>query len=143
MKRVMIKLSIKKGIKRIDCMKKIKKEVVRDDTRKIAVKFAQMADKKKAENIVILNVKKLTFIADAFIIASIRNKKQGQAIALDMIAYSKKEGITNLGLEGYEEGNWILLDFGSTVIHLFNDKLREFYNLELLWGDATQIKWKR
>jgi ribosome-associated protein len=124
-------------------MKKIKKVVVVDDSRKIAVKLAQIADKKKAEDIVILNVRKLTFITDAFMIMSVKNKKQAQAIALDMAAYAKNEGITNLGLEGYEEGNWVLVDFGSVVIHIFNGKLREFYDLESLWGDATKIKWKR
>jgi len=109
----------------------------------LAIKFAKLADKKKADDIIILNLKKITFITDYFIVATGMNKKHNQAIAMDLIEQAKALGVAKLGLQGYEEGNWVLVDFGWVVIHLLNEQLREFYNLESIWGGATKINWKK
>lgn len=72
-------------------------------------------------------------------ICSVKNKKQAQAIAQEMI---EKYKLKLYGLEGYEEGTWILLDFGDVVVHLFQEQLREFYNLEFLWSHASRVRWR-
>lgn len=102
-----------------------------------------MADRKKGEDIIILNIGKLTFIADYFVIVSGRHKKQNQAIAQELMDKSRALGVKPLGAQGYEEGSWVLIDFGSVVFHIMHNSLRDFYNLENIWADAPRIRWQR
>jgi len=105
---------------------------------KVANLIANLAADKKALDVIVLEVGKVSVIADYFIIASGRNKNQVQAIADHIIAELKKEGLQILHKEGYAEGLWTLLDYGSVVVHLFQQEERRFYNLERLWGHAPQ-----
>lgn len=102
-----------------------------------------MADEKKAVDIVVLDVNKLTFITDYFVICSGINKRQIQSIANDIEQKMAALSIHRLGIEGFNEAKWILLDYGGDVIvHLFDKETRTFYDLELLWGDAPKVKWQ-
>jgi ribosome-associated protein len=113
-------------------------------SRKLAIALAKLADKKKAKDILVLQVKKLIFITDYFLIASGTNKKQTQAIADDIMFQAKHTLNANLlSKQGYEEGTWIVLDLGDVIIHIMHENLRGFYELELLWGDAPQVKWHK
>ena len=117
--------------------------ITRETSRNEAVWLAGLAKKKKAADIVILNIGKLVVLADYFVILSGRNKKQNQAIALELMVQAKAGGLRLVGREGYEEGSWVLLDFGSVVVHIFQESLRSFYNLEFLWSEAPRIRWDK
>ena len=110
--------------------------------RDIAITCARIADDKKAENVVVLNIRKLTFITDYFVIATAFNKRQLQAIADDVEKRMKQEALRCLGREGYAEAIWILMDYGQVVLHLFDEEARKTYDLEVLWGDAPRVRWK-
>jgi ribosome-associated protein len=95
---------------------------------------------KKAENLVVLDVREMTSVADAFIICSGRSNRQVQAIAEHIQAELKKQHKKPLSVEGLNEGHWALLDYGDVIIHIFYEPIRLFYDLEGLWMDARRIK---
>ena len=94
---------------------------------------------KKSVLIRVLNVRGLTSIADDFILATTRNKKQAQAAADEVEEKAGEIGLHTLRREGYQEGDWILLDFGDVIVHIFYHESRGFYDLEGLWHDAPKI----
>ena len=112
------------------------------DTGEIAILCARIADGKKAEDIIIFDMRKLSSIADYFVICSGFNKRQLQSIAAEIEQKLQSLGIRWLGREGYADALWILMDYGDAVIHLFDKEKRRFYDLELLWGDAPRLPWK-
>jgi ribosome-associated protein len=94
---------------------------------------------KKAQNVIALDVKELTSIADTFIICSGRSSRQTAAIADHIQAELKKIGLKPLSVEGQTNGHWILMDYGDVIIHIFYEETRKFYNIEGLWTDARRI----
>jgi len=94
---------------------------------------------RKATNMVVLDVADLTSYADVFIICSGRSNRQVSAIADFIKTDLKKHKIKPLSVEGAKDGHWVLLDYGHVIIHVFYEPVREFYNLEGLWGDAKRI----
>ena len=107
----------------------------------MAITCAEIADEKKAQDIVVLDISKLTFIAEYFVICTGINERQLQTIADETKAKLKKRSIQNIGIEGYNEAKWILMDYGDVIVHLFSKEMRSFYELELLWGDAPKVTW--
>ncbi len=97
---------------------------------------------KKAIDLVVLDLRKLSSIADVFIICSGRSNRQVSAIAEHIQVDLKKHGITPLSVEGKNEGHWVLLDYGHVIIHIFYEPIRSFYDLEGLWIDAERIETK-
>jgi ribosome-associated protein len=97
---------------------------------------------KKAHQVVMLDVKALTTVADTFIICSARSNRQVTAIAEFISRYLKKQGKKALNIEGGKEGHWVLMDYGDVIIHIFLEPLRSFYDLEGLWVDARRITTK-
>ena len=95
---------------------------------------------KKAENLVVLDVREMTSVADAFIICSGRSNRQVQAIAEYIQSDLKKQHKKPLSAEGLTEGHWALLDYGDVIIHIFYEPVRLFYDLEGLWMDARRVK---
>ena len=91
---------------------------------------------KKGVLIKVLNVRDLTSIADYFILASTRNKKQSQAAADAVEDKMAEKKVHCLRKEGYREGYWILLDFGDVIVHIFTDDERRHYELDSLWSEA-------
>jgi ribosome-associated protein len=94
---------------------------------------------RKAENILVLDVQKLTSVADAFLICSGRSNRQVTAIADSVQRALKKQGIKPLHVEGKTDGHWVLMDYGHVIIHIFYETVREFYDLEGLWRDAERV----
>jgi ribosome-associated protein len=94
---------------------------------------------KKAVNVVALDVSELTSIADVFIICSGRSNRQVSAIADHIERELRKEKIRPLSVEGASEGQWVLMDYGNVIIHVFFESVRDFYDLEGLWSDARRI----
>ena len=70
------------------------------------------------------------------------SRRQGNAIASEIDQAMKKQGEAKLGLEGSEEGHWILIDYGDFVVHIFSPDDRRYYSLEEIWGDAPQLDWQ-
>jgi len=108
----------------------------------VACTCAHVADERKAEQIVVLNVGPLAFFTDYFVIATGRNKRQINAIAEDILQRLKGLGQLPLGVEGEAEAGWVLIDLGDAVVHLFSPQARELYDLELLWGEAERACWR-
>lgn len=101
--------------------------------------FIQAALEKKAEDIVVMDVRGLTSIADAFIICSGRSNRQVGAIADQIQRFLKQRSIKPLSVEGQSDGHWVLMDYGHVIIHVFYDETRRFFDLEGLWVDAKRI----
>lgn len=94
---------------------------------------------KKAINVVALDVREITSIADAFIICSGRSNRQVSAIAEHVERQMRSHKTKPLSVEGSQEGQWALMDYGHVIIHVFLESVREFYDLEGLWRDARRI----
>jgi len=94
------------------------------------------ADEKKARDIVQMDMVGLMSTNDYFIICSANTATQVRAIADNIEEKMEEAGVNFLHKEGYREGEWVLLDYGDTVAHIFQQDAREYYALERLWGDA-------
>lgn len=109
-------------------------------SKKLSLITAEAALEKKAYDILILEIRELTSIADFFVICSGKSDRQVQAIATNIETELRKRGIKPLGIEGFREGRWVLLDYGDVVVHVFYAPVRAFYDLEGLWADAPRLK---
>jgi len=101
--------------------------------------FIQAVLGRKALQVVALDVRELTSIADVFIICSGRSNRQVSAIAEHIERELRRHKIKPLSVEGTGEGHWVLMDYGNVIIHVFFESVREFYDLEGLWSDARRI----
>jgi ribosome-associated protein len=100
---------------------------------------AEAADNKKAFDILILDLRRLTYITDYFVICSGSNTTQVSAIS-DWIGQSlAQKGVHPSHIEGQPEASWVLMDFGDVVVHIFDDQTRLHYALEKLWGEALRV----
>ncbi|MDO8603758.1 MAG: ribosome silencing factor [Candidatus Omnitrophota bacterium] len=105
-----------------------------------ALLVAELAKAKLAEDVVILDMRKVSSITDFFVIANASSTKRCQTIAENIeIGLSEKKELVSK-IEGYKEGLWVLIDAYDVVAHIFYGDIRKFYNLEGLWGDAPRIK---
>ena len=104
-----------------------------------AVQCAALALDKKAVNVRILEIRQISTIADYLVLATGHSDKQTQAIAESVRLGLKKYGKT-LDIEGVREGNWIVIDYGDVILHVFKDEIRRYYNLDELWSDAPEIE---
>ena len=103
---------------------------------------ARAASAKKAENTVILDVGGVLAITDAFVITNGNNRRQVLTIAEEVEAQVKAVGGPSpIRVEGLTDAQWVLLDYGDFVVHVFLDDVRRYYDLERLWGDAAVIAW--
>lgn len=110
------------------------------DALEIAKACAKAADDKKAGNLVILDVRKLTSFADFFVICSAPSDRQVSAIAGNVEDELRKCGVKAIGVEGLETCSWVLADFGDVIFHCFTDAARDYYDLEGFWIDAPRIE---
>ena len=108
--------------------------------RDLALLCAAAALDKKGEDPVLLQVSQLTGYADYFLLVSGRSTRQATSVGENVARVCKKAGRPALGMEGLKEGRWILLDFGEVVVHVFHRPVREFYDLDSLWGDAPRVE---
>ena len=94
---------------------------------------------KKAENLCVLDLRELSSFTDFFLIMHGNSSRQNAAVAEAVEASLKPAGFRPLSVEGRETGEWVLLDYGSLVVHVFSPAARERYSLEKLWGDAPRL----
>jgi ribosome-associated protein len=94
---------------------------------------------RKAEDLCVLDLRDLTSFTDFFIVTNGNSSRQNAAIAEAVEAELKAAGLRPLSVEGRESAEWILLDYGSLVVHVFSRAARDHYSLEKLWGDAFRL----
>jgi len=114
-------------------------------SKNLARVIAQAAHDTKAKEITVLDLSKISGFTDYFVIASGTSDRQVQAICDNMLAAMHKKDekpVHPLGVEGYQKGHWILIDFGSVIAHIFYEEVRNFYALEKLWGDAPRVRFQ-
>ena len=97
------------------------------------------AEDKKAIDTRVLDIREISIIADYFVICSGRSAPQVQAIAENIREQLEKESVSVSHQEGFQEGTWVLLDYGDVIVHVFQEAERQFYKLERLWGDAPVV----
>lgn len=108
------------------------------EIREQVLALCEVLDNKKALDILAVNVADKTIIADWFIIASGRSTTQVKALCDESEEKAAERGLIARRKEGYQEGRWIVVDFGTILVHLFHPEEREYYNLERLWVDDPQ-----
>ena len=110
------------------------------ESSELAHLIASFSIEKKAENVNILNLTEITTITDYFVICSADTDIQVKSIGDHIKNELKKQDIKIWHLEGYQQGEWLLLDLVDVVVHIFQPETREFFGLEKLWGDAKITK---
>lgn len=103
-----------------------------------ALRAAEAAEAKRAESVVVLDLRPLTLVADYFVICTSTSRVQMRAV-VDHVADALADTGVRAVREGDETGQWVLLDFGDVVVHVFGPEARAFYRLERLWGDAEVV----
>ena len=100
--------------------------------------LTRSALEKKAYDLVVLEVRDLTSIADYFIVCSGRSDRQVQSIAQGLDENAREEGFKPFAVEGTQRGHWVLMDFSDVIVHVFYEPVREFYDLDGLWSHAPR-----
>ncbi len=108
----------------------------------VARTIARIASEKKAKDIKAYNLEGLTLIADSFILCTVMSKPQQKAVFDAVYEELKAKGIVPLSTEGSFQDNWMVMDYGSVVFHIFRQKARDYYDLDGMWGDAPAIELK-
>jgi ribosome-associated protein len=103
---------------------------------------ARIADDNRGKDILLLDLRKATALVDYFVIVTAPSRRQSHAIADEIVQEMKRRGEVKLGVEGSEEGRWVLVDYGDFVVHIFSPEARAYYALEEIWGDAERLEWQ-
>jgi len=101
--------------------------------------FSALAIEKKARRPRVLDVGSLTSYTNFLLIVTATSDRHSRALADYFIEVAKEHKVKSLGMEGYDPGQWILLDFGDVIVHIFQETTREYYDLDGLWIDATSV----
>jgi ribosome-associated protein len=112
-------------------------------TREFVLAAAELAEGRHCSDIVVLDLQGKSPATDYFVIATGTSGRQMRTVADEISEEARKHGLQRFGRAGYEQARWILLDFIDVVIHIFDDEYRDYYDLELLWGDAERLNWQR
>lgn len=107
-----------------------------------AKEAARIAEEMHAEEVVILDLRGISSVADFFVIGTGTSDRQMRAIAEEIEHIGRAVGQKPYSRSGYDSPSWLLLDYVDVVIHLFDPAKRYYYDLELLWGDAPRIEWR-
>lgn len=109
------------------------------DAAELAHRIVEIASDKKGNDIVMLRMAEVTSMADFFVICSGRSDRQVAALSGAIVDELRDDGIRPLGIEGRGSSRWVLLDYGTVIVHVFAPEEREYYGLERLWGKAVQV----
>jgi len=104
--------------------------------------LARLSNQKKALDVVVLDVREVCNFTDFFIIATAQSPTHLKALVDSLREESKQRDIALLGVDGYGSTNWVVMDFGEIIFHLFVPEARQFYQLERLWADAPLFSWQ-
>jgi len=109
--------------------------------RRFAAAAARVAAQDHCEDVVVLDLRGISQVCDYFVIATGTSDRQMRAATDHIEQLAREHNDKPFQTSGYEEGTWIVSDYIDVVIHIFNDELRAYYDLDSLWGDAPQIEW--
>jgi ribosome-associated protein len=115
----------------------------RDAARKLAIGAARMAEDGNCRDIVVLDLRGISPVTDYFVICTGTSDRQLRTVAGDIEAYGREADQRVWHVAGREAATWILMDFVDVVVHLFDQRHREYYDLELIWGGAPRVRWRR
>ncbi len=116
-----------------------RKEKVADATKAFALAAAKVAAERHCSNITVLDLRGKSPATDYFVIATGTSNRQMRTVADEISEAAREQGLQRFGRAGYEQARWILLDYVDVVIHIFDSEYRDYYDLELLWGDADRL----
>ncbi|WP_254174165.1 ribosome silencing factor [Planktothrix pseudagardhii] len=114
-----------------------------DSSRETALVAARAADDRKADNILVLRVSEVSYLADYFVIVTGFSQAQLRAISQaisDQVELELQR--PPLRIEGQNDGNWVLMDYGDVIVHILLPEERDFYKLEAFWGHAERVRWQ-
>lgn len=115
-------------------------ETAAERSLQLALAAARTADENRGQDIVVLDMRSITPVFDYFVIVTGNSRRQLHAISEEIDRCLEVDmGDKRMGIEGYNESRWILLDYGTVVIHLFDQETRDFYALEQFWGAAEKV----
>lgn len=109
------------------------------DSLDLAKRIVKILDNKKADKIEVIKVRDLTIISDYFVIASANNSTHVKSLVDEVEFKMKEQGKSPERVEGYQNANWIVLDYLDVVVHIFYEETRHIYNLEKLWADGEAV----
>ena len=112
----------------------------KNDSKKMAVLAVEALEEKKGEDIKVIDITEVSILADYFIIASGMNKNQVQALVDNVEETLGRAGYECRQVEGYQTANWIPLDYGDVIVHIFDSENRLFYDLERIWRDGKLVE---
>ena len=111
--------------------------------RQLAIELARIIHDDRCEDVAVMDLRGLSPVTDFFVICSGTSDRQMRTAADHAIEYGRKIGEPPFSKSGWETATWILVDFVNVVLHIFTPEHRDYYDLELLWGDAPRIDWSR
>ena len=123
--------------------KTLKNTLLKTDAETVAIVAARAADDKQGSNILVLNVGDILAITEMFVVVSASNSRQLRTIANEITAKIREESDRPLlRSEGMAEQQWVLLDYGDVIVHIFSEDIREFYEIERLYQDVPVVDWQ-
>ena len=111
----------------------------RSEDKSLALDAARIARERNCTDITVIDLRGISPATNYYVIATGTSARQARTVVDEISVEAKKQGHQRFGIAGYDKGEWILLDFVSVVVHIFSPDQREYYNLEMLWGDAEQL----
>jgi ribosome-associated protein len=109
-------------------------------TKDFALEAAKVAMERRCQDIVVLDLRDVSPATDYFVIATGTSDRQMRTVCDEISETARNNGFERFGRAGYDQARWILLDFVDVVVHIFSHDYRDYYDLELLWGDAQRLK---
>jgi ribosome-associated protein len=112
---------------------------VKLESNELARRVVEIASDRKAEDIVMLDISGVSIIADYFVICTGTSDRHIRAVAKEIDEQLGRVGINPINIEGMEDATWVLMDYGSIIVHIFDDETRDIYRLEQLWSGARPV----
>ena len=109
--------------------------------KELSIAAARIAAERRCSGIIVLDLRGKSPATDFFVIATGTSDRQMRTVADEISQEAKSSGFSVFGRAGYEQAKWILLDFVDVVVHIFDSEFRDYYDLELLWGDAKRVEF--
>ena len=114
-----------------------------DTARSLAIAGARIASDDNCQDIIVLDLRGISPVTDYFVLCTGTSDRQMRAVADEIAAHGKKIGQKVWHVAGAESAEWVLLDFVDVVVHVFDERHRRYYDLELIWGEAPRVQWQR
>ena len=133
------KKAAKKTAKKPVAKPKAPKKETPNPSKVFALEAAKIATERNCSDIVVLDLRGISPATDYFVIATGTSDRQMRTVADEVSDIARKQGMQRFGRAGYEQARWILLDYVDVVFHIFDEQYREYFDLELLWGDAKRL----